>query len=74
MSQLRILQLIAQVSVSQPTNPLINRSGEDWIYIGVGGLTILSILILGLLSRRIAAAISMSLALSTVIILLVFIV
>jgi hypothetical protein len=64
--------VVAQTQTSQPSNPLISKSGEDAVYVGVGGFAIILALIIGAFSRRFMAAIFVSLVLSAVIILLVF--
>jgi hypothetical protein len=61
---------IAQVQQSQPANPLINQSGEDAIYLGVGLMAVVIILIIGILSRRVGVAIVFSLGVAAVLILL----
>ncbi len=65
--------LIAQTQQPQPSNPLINTSGEHLIYIGLGSMAILLTLIVGLFSRRFAAAVMFSLFLSVIIIVLVLV-
>jgi len=70
MNQLEIALLIAQAQTTQPVDPLINRSGQHLIYLGVGGIAIMLILIVGLLSRRVATAIMVGLVLSAVLIIL----
>ncbi|MBE9224859.1 hypothetical protein IQ264_05180 [Phormidium sp. LEGE 05292] len=70
MNQLEIPLLIAQAQTSQPVDPLINRSDQHLIYLGVGGIIIMLVLIVGLLSRRVATAIMVALVLSAVLIIL----
>lgn len=65
--------LVAQAQQAQPSNPLINNSGEHLIYIGLGSMAILLTLIVGLFSRRFAAAVMFSLFLSAIIIVLVLV-
>ncbi len=54
-----------------PTDPTMLQSGEDAIYIGIGLIALTVVLIIGLLSRRLGAAIVFALILSFVIALLV---
>lgn len=72
---LEIASYIAQIQQSPipSSNPLINRGGEDSIYIGVGLLLIAAILAIGFISRRIEYAIVFSVLLSILIIILVVI-
>ncbi|MFB2891779.1 hypothetical protein ACE1CI_02430 [Aerosakkonemataceae cyanobacterium BLCC-F50] len=70
MNQLEIHLLIAQAQTSQPADPLINSTGQDLIYIGVAGIAIMLVLIVGVLSRRVAKAILIALMLSVLLIIL----
>ncbi|MFB2880017.1 hypothetical protein [Floridanema aerugineum] len=70
MNPLEIPLLIAQTQTSPPADPLINNTGQDLIYIGVGGIAIMLVLIVGLLSRRVVKAILLALVLSVVLIIL----
>jgi hypothetical protein len=56
-----------------PADPTVMQSGEDIIYIGIGLIAVTIVLIVGLLSRRLGAAIVFALILSFVIALLVVI-
>lgn len=64
---------IAQTQTQPPpsNNPLINQSGQDIIYLGIGLMAIVVVLIIGLLSRKLEYAIVLSLILAAVIIFLV---
>lgn len=70
--------IIAQAQQPSPQSqlgtPLINQSGQDVIYLGMGLMAIVVILIIGMLSRRVEYAIVLSLILAAVIILLVTVV
>jgi hypothetical protein len=72
MTPLELSTLIAQVQSAQPANPLIDRSGQHLIYIGVGSIAILLTIIVGLFSRRVAEAVIFSLVLAGVLILLLW--
>lgn len=50
---------------------MIDQSGEDLIYVGLGGLAIALVLIVGIFSRRFAETIIATVVLSAFIILLV---
>lgn len=68
------ISVIAQASQTPlPADPAMIQSGEDVIYIGVGLIAVTIVLIVGLLSRRLGAAIIFALILSFVIALLVVI-
>ncbi len=72
MTPLTGFSVIAQTSQPDPpADPTLVQSGEDIIYIGVGLIAVTVIIIVGLLSRRLGAAIIFALILSFVIALLV---
>lgn len=73
MTQFNPALYMLQTQSSQPTNPLINTPGQHLIYIGLGGLAITLVLIVGILNRRVAAAIVGSLVLAAVIIFLLMV-
>ncbi|HEY9616849.1 MAG TPA: hypothetical protein V6C64_08415 [Microcoleaceae cyanobacterium] len=52
-------------------NPLIDQSGEDAIYVGVGVIAVAIVLMVGLLSHRLIHAIIFALMLSAVIALII---
>jgi hypothetical protein len=70
------MHLSALVQTSQPSplpDPNLVQSGEDVVYIGVGLIAVVVVIIVGVLSRRLGAAIIFALILSFVIALLVVI-
>ncbi|HIK56981.1 MAG TPA: hypothetical protein IGS37_17680 [Synechococcales cyanobacterium M55_K2018_004] len=72
MLHLRTTLYIAQAQSSQSQEPsMIDQSGEDLIYVGLGGLAIALVLIVGIFSRRFAETIIAAVVLSAFIILLV---
>lgn len=73
MNRSESLLFIAQAQQPQLANPLINTSGQDLIYIGVGSMAVLLALIIGLISDRLSAAILFSLGLSAFVIILVIV-
>ncbi len=64
---------LAQTQPAQATGSLINLSGQHLIYIGVGLLAIAIVIVLGLLNRRLDAALVVALLISALIIVLVLI-
>ncbi len=65
------ISIIAQIQPAPPTNPLIDKVGEHIIYIGIGLMAVVIVIIIGLFSRRLEAAILFALALSAFIAVLV---
>lgn len=72
MSLLQLSWLIAQAQPLQPSNPLMDRAGERIVYIGIALLGIAIAIILGLLNRRLDIAVFVSLALSALLIVVLF--
>lgn len=73
MSSADIAVMNQHIQQTPPANPLIDQSGEDAIYVGIGMIAITIVLILGLLSRRLTYAILFALMLSAVLTLIVII-
>jgi len=64
-------KFLAQVQHPSPAPTLINLTGQHLIYIGVGLLAIATIVVLGLVNRRLDVAILCSLIVAAVIMALV---
>lgn len=63
MDSLAFPQLVAQTQAPQSLNPLISNSGEDTVYVDVGGLAVALAVIFGALSCWFMAVVFISFAL-----------
>jgi hypothetical protein len=73
MLSLESYEFLAQTQPAQATSSLINFSGQHLVYIGVGLLAIVIVFVLGLLNRRLDAALLFALLISAVIIVLILV-
>ncbi|MGQ9870412.1 MAG: hypothetical protein ACUVQO_06375 [Leptodesmis sp.] len=64
---------LAQTQPAQAAPTLVNLSGQHLIYIGVGLMAIAIVIVLGLLNRRLDAALLFALLISAIIVVLVLV-